>query len=52
MTNKQQQLCMVLRKFGSGSVCNEESENFEKGSHTIKAMLPEDNTSNGMKENK
>lgn len=33
---------MVLRKFGSGFACNEESENFEKGSHTIKAMLPED----------
>ena len=36
-----------------GSVRNEESlKIFEKGSHTIKAMLPEDNTGNGMKENK
>ena len=43
---------MVLRKVGFGSVCNEESlKSFEKGSHTIKAILPEDNTGNGMKKN-
>ena len=44
---------MVLREVVFGSVHNEESlKIFEKGSHTIKAMLPEDNTGNGMKENK
>lgn len=46
------QLCMVLRKFRFGSVCNEESlKLFEKGNHTVKAVLSEDNTSSGMTEN-
>lgn len=42
-----------VSKFRFGSVCNEESLKLsEKGNHMIKAVLSEDNTSNGMKEKK
>ena len=42
-----------VRKFGFGSVCNEKTlKLFEKGNYMISAVLSEDNTSNGRKENK